>query len=89
MEGRHIEIRGAAIENLVREAKRSRSVVLTRNGAPRALVVAGTDLAGWTETLEILGDAALMKQLRKAERELSRGLGRTIDEAFPRRRQRR
>lgn len=38
-------------------------VVITRNGRPAAVLVSAEEFARWKETIEVRGDAALMKEI--------------------------
>ena len=48
-------------------------ISLTRNGRRDAVLIAADDLDALEETLDILSNAELMAQLRKAEAEVARG----------------
>jgi prevent-host-death family protein len=91
MEAREIEVSGHAdLERVVRAAKRGRSVLLTRAGRPRALVIDARDVQGLAETMEILADPTVLRRIQRAERDLRAGAFKTLDQVFPRRgRQRR
>ena len=39
-------------------------VVITRNGRPAAVLVSAEEFERWKETIEVRGDAALMKEIR-------------------------
>lgn len=45
-------------------------VVITRNGRPAAVLVSADEFERWKETIEVRGDAALMKEIRAGLREL-------------------
>ena len=48
-------------------------VLITRNGKPAAILISPVELESLEETLEILSDAAAMKRIRKAQREVESG----------------
>jgi len=39
-------------------------VVITRNGRPAAVLVSAEEFERWKETIDVRGDAALMKEIR-------------------------
>ena len=45
-------------------------VVITRNGRPAAVLVSAEECERWKETIEVRGDAALMKEIRAGLRAL-------------------
>ncbi len=49
--------------------------VVTRHGKPEAVLLAEEDYEGLLETLDILSDQKLMKDIRKAEDDLRKGKG--------------
>jgi prevent-host-death family protein len=58
------------VDRLEREHGR---VVITKHGRPAAVMLSVEDLESLEETLEILSDAALMRSIRRAEREAASG----------------
>jgi antitoxin YefM len=48
-------------------------VVVTRNGRPAAVLLSPDDLESLEETLAVLSDPELMRQIREGEAELERG----------------
>lgn len=52
-------------------------VVLTRNGAPAAILVSPDDLEALEDTLDLLSDPHALKEIREARSEISKG--RVID----------
>ncbi len=48
-------------------------VVVTRKGRPAAVLVSPEDLESLEETLAVLSDPELMRQIRKSEAEVERG----------------
>ena len=45
-------------------------VMITRNGRPAAVLVSADEFERWRETIEVRGDAALMKEIRAGLRAL-------------------
>jgi len=45
-------------------------VMITRNGRPAAVLVSAEEFERWKETIEVRGDAALMKEIRAGLRAL-------------------
>jgi prevent-host-death family protein len=45
-------------------------VTITRNGRPAAVLVSAEEFERWKETIEVRGDAALMKEVRAGLRAL-------------------
>ena len=45
-------------------------VTITRNGRPAAVLVSAEEFERWKETIEVRGDAALMKEIRAGLRAL-------------------
>lgn len=60
--------------DLAREVERDDDVVaITRNGVPAAILLSPARFEGLLETLEILGDAATMRALRRSVRQAAAG----------------
>lgn len=49
--------------------------IVTRHGKPEAVILAEEDYESLLETLDILSDQKLMKDIKKAQGELKRGKG--------------
>jgi antitoxin YefM len=45
-------------------------VLITRNGRPAAVLVSAEEFERWKETIDVRGDAALMKEIRAGLRAL-------------------
>jgi len=58
------------VDRLEREHGR---IVITKHGRPAAVMLSVEDLQSLEETLEILSDPALMRSIRRAEREAASG----------------
>lgn len=49
--------------------------IITKRGRPEAVIMAVEDYESILETLEIQSDKALMRRIRKAEKEIKQGKG--------------
>ena len=59
------------LSGLVEEVRSlEEQVVITRNGRPAAVLVSAEEFERWKETIEVRGDAALMKEIRAGLRAL-------------------
>jgi prevent-host-death family protein len=59
----------AKLSALVDEvASRDEAIVITRNGRAQAVLVSHDQFEGWRETVEILTDKELMKEIRRGLR---------------------
>ena len=54
--------------------------VITRRGKPEAIIMSMDDYEGLLETLEIESDPQLMADIRKAEEEMKKGKGKTLEQ---------
>lgn len=62
---------------------REEEVVVTRNGKPAAVLVNVGELARLKETVEVLSDAGLMRQIRQSRAHYEKGAkGLSLDEVF-------
>ena len=48
-------------------------IEITKNGKPRAVIMAADEFDSWKETLEILSDEQLMRDIKQAEKEFKEG----------------
>ncbi len=63
--------------------RRDEVVSITRNGRPVAMIVSKEEYESWHETLEIMRDASLMREIRKGIQSLKRTKKRySLDELF-------
>ena len=63
--------------------RRDEVVSITRNGKPVAMIVSKEEYESWHETMEIMRDAKLMKEIRKGIQSLKRAKKRyTLEELF-------
>ncbi len=74
----------AKLSELVDAVERRDEVVsITRNGKPVAMIVSKEEYESWHETMEIMRDARLMREIRKGIQSLKRAKKRyTLDELF-------
>lgn len=63
--------------------ERDQEIVVTRNGKPAAVLVSYAEYERLKETLDVLGDETLMKQIRDSARYFARGgKGVAFDQLF-------
>jgi antitoxin YefM len=63
--------------------RRDEVVSITRNGKPVAMIVSKEEYESWHETMEIMRDTKLMREIRKGIQSLKRAKKRyTLDELF-------
>mgnify|MGYP001575849897 FL=1 len=48
-------------------------IEITKNGKPRAIIMSADEFDSWKETMEVLSDEQLMKDIRQAEKEFREG----------------
>ena len=48
-------------------------IEITKNGKPRAVIMSAAEFDSWKETLEILSDEQLMKDIKQAEKDFREG----------------
>ena len=48
-------------------------IEITKNGKPRAVIMSADEFDSWKETMEVLSDEQLMKDIRQAEKEFREG----------------
>jgi antitoxin YefM len=54
--------------------------VITRRGKPEVIMMSIDDYEGLLETLEIESDPELMKRLKKAEEDMRKGKGKSLEQ---------
>ena len=55
---------------LIKQAsKPGASVAITHEGLPKVIMMSVEEFEGWQETMEIMSDRALVKEIRAAEKE--------------------
>jgi antitoxin YefM len=63
--------------------EREEEIIVTRNGKPAAVLVSYDEYERLKETLDVLSDESLMKQIRASERYFAKGgKGLSIEEVF-------
>jgi antitoxin YefM len=63
--------------------RRDEVVSITRNGKPVAMLVSKEEYESWRETVDVMRDAKLMREIRKGIRSLTRIKKRyTLEELF-------
>ena len=67
------EVKARLPELVVGVLEREEEVVVTRNGRPAAMLVNVDEYERLKETLDVLSDPDLMRQIRAGERYLARG----------------
>ncbi|MBI4192785.1 MAG: type II toxin-antitoxin system Phd/YefM family antitoxin [Betaproteobacteria bacterium] len=67
------EVKARLPELVTGVAEREEEVVVTRNGKPAAVLVGYDEYERLKETLNVLSDQRLMKQIRDSERYFARG----------------
>ena len=48
-------------------------IEITKNGKPRAVIMSADEFDGWKETLEIMSDPQLIKDIKQAEKDFKEG----------------
>lgn len=51
----------------------NKTYTITLSGKPKAVIIPFDEYESWVETLEILRDTSLMKEIKKAKKEFERG----------------
>jgi antitoxin YefM len=70
---------------LIRDSdKRLERFVITRQGKPAAVMMNADEFDGWLETLEIMSNKKVLKELRKARKELESGKTKSFEEVVGR-----
>jgi antitoxin YefM len=64
--------------------KTDEEVVITKNGAPAAVLISPDEFEGWKETVAIRSDADLMAEIKKGASDLKKGKAKlyTLEELF-------
>ena len=63
--------------------RRDEVVTITRNGKPVAIIVSENEYEGWRETVEIMRDKKLMREIHRGIQSLKRTKKRyTLDQLF-------
>lgn len=67
------EVKARLPELVTGVAERDEEVVVTRNGKPAAMLVSYADYESLKETLDVLSDPDLMRQIRQSLKEIASG----------------
>lgn len=68
---------------LIREVKELlEEIIITKNGKPEAVLMSFEEYESWRETLEIIKDAELMKDIREAKADIKAGRLYSKEEIF-------
>ncbi|HBF13745.1 MAG TPA: type II toxin-antitoxin system Phd/YefM family antitoxin [Deltaproteobacteria bacterium] len=73
------------LSSLVDEVSRvDAHITITKNGKPAAMLINPEEFESWEETIAILRDKKLMRDLRKSLKQIKEGKGKimTLDEIF-------
>ncbi len=64
--------------------KTDEEVVITKNGAPAAVLISPDEFDGWKETIAVRSDAELVAEIKKGVSDLKKGKARlyTLEELF-------
>lgn len=69
--------------DIIRRADSSmKHFIITKNGKPKAIIMSVDEYEGWLETLEIMSDKRALKDIRAAEKELTKGKFYSFEEVF-------
>lgn len=74
------EFRKNIFKMLEKIEKESITITLTYHGKPKWVIMSGDEYEGLMETLDILSDEELMKDLREAEEDIKKGNTISLDE---------
>jgi prevent-host-death family protein len=74
---------------LIRDSdKRLERFLITKNGKPSVVLMNADEFEGWLETLEIVSDRKVLKELRQAKAEFEKGQFKTFEEVVGRKQKR-
>ena len=77
------EVKAKLPELVNRVEELEEEIIVTRNGKPAAMLVSYADYERLKETLDVLSDPELMRQIRQSEAEIAAGKpGFSMDEVF-------
>ena len=77
------EVKARLPELVTGVEEREEEVVVTRNGKPAAMLVSYAEYERLKETLDVLSDPQLMRQIRESERSIASGeKGLSFEEVF-------
>lgn len=55
---------------------------ITRRGKIEAVIISAEELESWGETLDILSNKAEVRALKRAEKQMKKGKGKTFEEVY-------
>lgn len=55
-------------------------IEITKNGKPRAVIMSADEFDSWKETLDIISDVQLMKDIKEAEKDFEEGRTTTLEQ---------
>jgi prevent-host-death family protein len=76
------EARAELPEIVERVRKLHNKYFITKRGKVEAVIMSAEELESWRETLDILSNKAEIKALKRAERQMKKGKGKTFEEVF-------
>lgn len=76
------EARANLYELIEEVSQNSRRFVITHKGKNRVVMLPEEDIEAWEETLEIMSDKKLMKDIAEGEKDIKAGRVYTLDEVF-------
>jgi len=77
------EVKARLPELVTGVAEREEEIVVTRNGKPAAMLVSYAEYERLKETLDVLSDPELMRQIRESEAQIAAGKkGLSFEEVF-------
>jgi len=76
------EARAELPEIVERVRKLHNKYFITKRGKVEAVIMSAEELESWGETLDILSNKAEIKALKRAERQMKKGKGKTFEEVF-------
>ena len=62
--------------------KSSAYFILTERGRPKAVIMSAEEFDSWQETIEIMGDSKLMKEIKSADEDYRKGNYVTMEEVL-------
>lgn len=71
------------ILKIVKEAEESfKRFIVTKNGKPEVVIMGYDEYEGWLETLEIMNNRQILKNIKKADKEFKKGKTVSFKEIF-------
>ncbi len=79
------EIRKKLFKVLDEIDKTSRRFFITKGGVTKAVIMSADEWESWLETLEVMSDKKLVRSLRQAEKDFTKGQFYKLGEVFKKR----